>query len=284
MAVADLPKIYFDAGYYGMIGLGSRLGEAVNNGPNSPGHGNPNSTFLTLYDQLQTLGYTTRRAFSIWQNSISATTGRIIFGGIDTSKFHGPLKTVSVELEGGQFFDWRVALTSITHCSSSHGHSQKETLTVPNANFSVVLDSGSPNMYLPMALAQNISSAMNATTQNGFPYVECAQGKVDGSFEFGLGGTTGPKIKVPYSALIYPFGAPSNIGPVTASDGTRLCYLGVIGLDASFGLLGDTFIRSAYVVYDVDNLQIAMAQARCDVDDEHVVELEAGTSLPTGRE
>lgn len=135
-------------------------------------------------------------------------------------------------------------------------------------------------MYLPWTLAQNISSALNASIHFGFPYVSCAQQKLDYTLDFSFGGASGPRISVPHSALIYPFGAPSNIGPVTASDGIPLCYLGVIGVNGTFFLLGDTFMRSAYMVYDVDNRQVAMAQAKYDVDEENVVEIAAGTGLP----
>ncbi len=280
MAVVNVTKTYFNDGFYGIIGLGARLGEDVFQSPVSPGFGKPNATFPTLYDQLQAHGYTARRAFSIWLNSISATTGRIIFGGLDTAKYHDELISVPVQLSQGMFFDWRIILTSVIRCSAGHGHSKEEVLTAPDVGITVNLDSGSPNMYLPWTLAQNISSAMKASTQFGFPYVPCSQRNVDSTLDFGFGDASGPRISVPYSALIYPYGAPSNIGPVTASDGTRLCYLGVIGVNGTIFLLGDTFIRSAYLVYDVDNLQVAMAQARYNVDEENIVEIVAGTNLP----
>jgi len=280
MAVANVPNPFFNDGFYGIIGLRSRLGESVFDNPASPGFRNPNATFPTLYDQLQAHGYTARRAFSIWLNGMSATTGRIIFGGIDTKKYHGELISVPVQHGQGMFFDWAIALTSVIRCSAGYGHPKEVVLTAPKFAVTVILHSGAPNMYLPWTIAQNISSALNASTHFGFPYVPCAERRVDSTLEFGFGGASGPRISVPQSALIYPFGAPSNIGPVTASDGTPLCYLGVIGVNGTMFLLGDTFQRSAYLVYDVDNRQVAMAQARYDVDEENVVEIAAGTGLP----
>lgn len=280
MAVANLDNTFFHDGFYGMIGLGSRLGESVSVNRGSPGFRNPNATFPTLYDQLQAHGYTARRAFSIWLNSMSATTGRITFGGIDTKKYHGELVSVPVQHGQGMFFDWAVALTSVIRCSTGYGHPKEIVLTAPNLAVTVILDSGSPNMYLPWILAQNISSALNASTHFGFPYVPCAERRVDSTLDFGFNGGSGPRISVPQSELIYPFGAPSNIGPVNASDGTPLCYLGVIGVNGTKFLIGNTFQRSAYLVYDVDNLQVAMAQARYDVDEENIVEITAGTGLP----
>ena len=276
MVVANVTKTLFFDGFYGIIGLGSRLAESSSSSRTSYGPPNPNSTFPTLYDQLQAHGYTARRAFSIWLNRISATTGRIVFGGIDTTKYHGKLRSVPVQLDHGLFLGWAISLTSVARHSDGQD-AKKGLLTVPGYNVTVILDSGSPNMYLPSPLFQSISSAMNTTIQFGFSYVPCAERKVHSSLEFGLGGPSGPRINVPYSALIYPFGAPANIGPVVASDGTQLCYLGVNGTDGPNYLLGDTFIRSAYLVYDVDNQQVAMAQARYDVDEENIVEIAAGT-------
>jgi hypothetical protein len=62
-----------------------------------------------------------------------------------------------------------------------------------------------------------------------------------------------------------------------------VCYSHVdrklVGHETIF-LLGDTFIRSTYILYDVDNLQVAMAQAKYDVDEEIVVAIPVGTGLP----
>jgi hypothetical protein len=280
LAIANVPSSLFFDGFWGILGLGARLGESTFLNLASPLFGNPNGTFPTIYDQLQSHGYTARRAFSMWLNSISATTGRIIFGGIDKTKYHGDLVSVPVELTHGFFFNWAVALTSVARCTDSDGATKKEVLVPSNSSTTVILDSGSPNIYLPWALAQDIGLAMNASTHFGTPYVPCAFRTDSSTLEFGFNGPSGePKITVPYSALIYPFSYPASIGSVTAPDGSELCYLGVIGTNGTIFLLGDTFIRSAYMVYDVDNLQVAMAQAKYDIDEEDVMAIPAGDGI-----
>ena len=276
MAVGDVPKTIFEQGTFGILGLGSRLGESTFRNPWSTTFGKANATFPTLYDQLQSHGYTSRRAFSIWLNDISATMGSILFGGIDTSKYLGELVTLPVQLQQHTFTDWAVALTSVAR-SDSHGTT---VLTASSFSIYTILDCGSPNNYIPSALAQEIASSMNATMYHGTPYVPCAIRVVPYFLEFGFGGPGGPSISVPYSALIYPYGYPSNISNVTDKDGTPLCYLGVIGTNGTIILLGDTFIRSAYMVFDVDNLQISMAPVKYDVCREDVVSIPAGTGLP----
>tara|TARA_R110002060_G_scaffold34400_4_gene45282 strand:- start:173 stop:625 length:453 start_codon:yes stop_codon:yes gene_type:complete len=66
------------------------------------------------------------------------------------------------------------------------------------------------------------------------------------------------------------------------------CLFGIqssalVGLpsEPALALLGDTFLRSAYVVYDMPNLQLGIAQANPNATESNIVELEAGaTELP----
>ena len=208
-------------------------------------------------------GYIQRRLFSIWLNEQSATTGNILFGGVDATKYHGELRSVPVVLSGPTqlFTSWAVNLTSVNYVNSSIGGSQ--SLTGNSSGIIVILDSGSPNMYLPTALANAVADRLGATTYEGFPYVPCSlRQDSEQSLEFNFGdSSTGPSINVPIPEIIYPFGDPANIGNVTTPGGVRLCYLGLNNTGGNTFLLGDTFIRSTYLVYDVDNLQVSMAQA-----------------------
>jgi len=156
-------------------------------------------------------------------------------------------------------------------------------LTPQNFSIYAIFDSGSPNNYLPTSIAEAIALSMNASMHEGTPYVPCAfRNAHDSHVTFGFGGPGGPNISVPYPALIYSYGAPANIGNVTDTDGSPLCYLGLIGTNGTIFLLGDTFIRSAYVVYDVDDQQIALAPVRYGVPEkeENIISIPAGTGLP----
>jgi hypothetical protein len=112
---------------------------------------------------------------------------------------------------------------------------------------SAILDSGAPIIYLPSALADEIASGMDATMHEGTPYVPCSHHKIHDSLEFGF---VVPEDLKPASHILCRY--IHNLGNVTAADGTPLCYFGVIGTNGAIFLLGDTFIRSAYLVYDVD--------------------------------
>jgi hypothetical protein len=256
LAVANVPSYFYDIGIFGLLGLGSRQSEAVNTNPTDK-----RVTFPTLYEQLEFHGYTNRNLFSLWLNDQSASTGTILFGGIDHTKYHGKLQTVPLRTDGPDhlFTGWAVNLTSVEHFNGTSG--KKKSLTAPAEVIAVVLDSGSPNIYLPTDIATPFANQLGATEVNGTAYVECQlrQSTKDQTLDFALG-WNGANISVPYPELIYPFGFPANMGKITAPDGTRLCYLGLLGSPGPIYLLGDPFIRSTYMVFDVDNLEVSMAQ------------------------
>ncbi|KAK5715865.1 hypothetical protein LTR15_009690 [Elasticomyces elasticus] len=259
IAVGNIPPTLYEAGYVGFIGLGSRYAEAIFRNPQR-GPPSPNDTYPTIYDQLYLQGYTVRRLFSLWLGPQAAPTGELLFGGIDRSKFKGsPLRRTPVLLSDGLFTDWAVNLTSIVD-------SNNETELISESDgIEVILDSGAPNMYLPVAVANAVAARFNATIHSGFPYVDCAVRNLWSeslSFSFSaVEGHLSPHITVPIPEVVYPFGDPANIGDVRATDGTPLCYLGVQGTPGPIYLLGHTFQRSAYLVFDPDELTISLAQA-----------------------
>src|SRR2546423_2352507 len=69
------------------------------------------------------------------------------------------------------------------------------------------------------------------------------------------------------------------------SDGSEACYPGVDAVDVALGgtiILGDTFLRSAYVVYDLENQIIGHAQAKYNVSESesNVVPIPSGRGVP----
>ena len=89
--------------------------------------------------------------------------------------------------------------------------------------------------------------------------VACNISSYTGTLNFGFGGSGGPSISVPF----YEFAVPAvdeNNNPLTFQDGSAACTFGLFPVDEGDDILfGDTFLRSAYVVYDLDKLQIGIA-------------------------
>lgn len=48
-------------------------------------------------------------------------------------------------------------------------------------------------------------------------------------------------------------------------DGTQGCALGIVPTSGGSSVLGDTFLRSVYVVYDMDNNEISLANTNFNV-------------------
>ncbi|KAE8365024.1 aspartic peptidase domain-containing protein [Aspergillus caelatus] len=100
--------------------------------------------------------------------------------------------------------------------------------------------------------------------------------------DYGFGGPGGPVIRVPFFELAVPW-LDDNGYYQKLSNGKDACVFGVVPItDDSPILFGDTFLRSAYVVYDLDQQQIAIAPTRYNSEDTNIVEIggKAGSSPP----
>ena len=140
-----------------------------------------------------------------------------------------------------------------------------------------VLDSGTTFTVVPDNIFSMLFDYFGAVQDEDYGnVVQCNIGEAQGSLDFGFG--EGPIIAVPFSELAVPIYDEQN-NPLTFQDGTAACQLGVSpSPDGSSILLGDTFLRSAYVVYDLDSLQIGIAQTDFNSTRSNVVEIPSSNS------
>ena len=124
-----------------------------------------------------------------------------------------------------------------------------------------ILDSGAPQILLPDHYIEPIFAYLGATFSEeiGYPVVPCNLSTSDVIFSFYFGGPLGAKINVPIGEIIFPQLPVEK--DATYADGSPYCVLGIGPSHQFFALLGDPFLRSAYAVYDLENKQIALAQA-----------------------
>lgn len=162
--------------------------------------------------------------------------------------------------------EFAVALSSVTAISKS-GTDKLGSASFPAA---VVLDSGSTNCYLPSDLAQEMYKEVGATVDSsGIPAVPCTYRNSKGYFSFGFGGPSGPIVNVTMSELVLGVVGNFTAGP---NKGQDACQFGILAAESRGPLvLGDTFLRSAFVVYDLMNKEVALAQAKLNVSDSNVV-------------
>ena len=130
-----------------------------------------------------------------------------------------------------------------------------------NLNFPAVLDSGTTNTQLPSILAQPLIDYAGAVMGPGNIglLAPCNLASCEKTIlTYGFGGKDGATINVPFSEFIE-----SYTGDLFFADGTEACQLGIQGQsNEELAILGDTFLRSAYVVYNLDAKRIGLAQSK----------------------
>jgi hypothetical protein len=220
------------------------------------------------------------QAYSIYLDDFETSTGEILFGGIDTQKFVGPLKTLALP-QGVDAF--QVILSWLSLDDFPPGI--QASITDGGTSSNVYLDTGTSFITLPdeaVAIIVSQIGAVNDISNSGNMYVSCDLrcSDPDAFFTFGLGASNsgsgpGPVIRVPLSEVILDFGLSSPYFKNT-------CILAIYpsSVVGGYSILGDTFLRSAYVVYDLDNRQVAVAQANFGQTGSNVVEITKG-AFPT---
>jgi hypothetical protein len=264
-AVTQAPKIVVEGGLLGIMGLGPRRGSAAYVTPWSSVRGDYEKAPLPVWEHAFEEGAFGPKLFSVWLNEQAAKRGTILFGGIDETKFEGELRSVPLIQSADDFSQWAVKLASVGRVNDDTGHT--ESLTNSTWSIKTSLDTGPPNMYLPAHVCDLVYATMNVTLHPSVrePYVLCSLRSAHTSLAFrfpGRDGKKGPIIRAPYAEMIYPFGLPTNMGEVRGENGEELCHLGVIRSPGPVYLVGATALRSAYVVYDAERLEVLMAQVK----------------------
>ncbi|KIX09933.1 uncharacterized protein Z518_01014 [Rhinocladiella mackenziei CBS 650.93] len=212
-------------------------------------------------------------AYSLWLNDLDASTGEILFGGVNTEKYEGDLATMPIIQTYGGYYELVVALTGMTVAGTDLSSSS----SLPAG---VLLDSGSTLSYLPDDITQEIYNQVQAVYQPdvGAAYAECSLASSDATLDFDFSGQT---ISVPYNELFLNAGT-NNFGqPLTFTNGEEACLFGIAPTLGGTALLGDTFLRSAYVVYDLANNEISLAQTVFNSTSDNIQEITTGTdSVP----
>ncbi|PWW80347.1 acid protease [Tuber magnatum] len=216
------------------------------------------------------------RAYSLWLNDLNATTGEVLFGGVDTAKFTGSLTTLPMDKRLGESKAREFAIT-LTSVSITNTDGSSLTLTTDDYASPVLLDTGSTYTYLDPDLAKELGDQVGAQPleQYGVAVVPCGVRSYNGSVTYAFSGAT---ITVPLSELVVDAWDKSG-NLASYSDGTPLCYWGILSSgDVGTNVMGDTFLRSAYVVYDLDNEEISLANTRYDAADSRIREIGTGRS------
>lgn len=226
----------------GVLGIGYMSNEASE----SNGYSYENLPIL-----LKNQGIINTAAYSLWLNDLNAQEGNLLFGGVDHAKYSGPLVTVPTLKESSDESSPSSFMVSFDGLTVNQNGKSKQVLS---SSISALLDSGTSLSYFPTKTANAILNTLKATYDDSLGYYTQScnlQGNLVYKF-------SSAEITVPFSSLMLPLSDDTHQPKMP--NGEPACGVGILPGDLPFALLGDTFLRSAYVVYDLDNDTIGLAQ------------------------
>ncbi|KXT06557.1 hypothetical protein AC579_6721 [Pseudocercospora musae] len=230
-------------------------------------------TYANLPVSLRDQKYINTLAYSFWLNDLMAEEGELLFGGVDTAKYTGDLVSLPIIAEKGVYREFTVELTAVGLSGDAEEFSGTTT--------EIHLDTGASLSYLPDDTTRAIWDRLDAQylEEYGVAIADCSLAATDDTIDFRFSDDL--TIQVSMREMVIPL--PTGLG-------FDVCFVGVLPAarsplstsDRQYLILGDTFLRSAYVVYDLENNEISMAQTLFNTTDSNVVEIANGTDMPSG--
>ena len=212
---------------------------------------------VPILNQLVNAGKINTPAFSIYLDNRGG--GELTLGGVDSSRYTGSLTVLPI-ISTSQGPAYSVNLNG----AGANGQSGTVTRI---SNLQVILDSGTTATYIPASRLSALASSLNGvainyssgTTILGVPCSAIGGGQtVDFYFD------NNAVIRV-LTQLLYterlPAAQSARYGGLSGQD---TCILGIFGLSQSSDniyLMGDSFLRSAYVVFNYPQNQVAIGQS-----------------------
>lgn len=248
----------------GILGIGYMSNEATVSLDNP-------YTYENLPFRLRNEGIIKTAAYSLWLNDINSDEGNILFGGVDHDKYSGSLVKLPTLKSSPSASSPNTFLISFDGLTFNQSGTSEEMIT---SSITALLDSGTSLSYFPTALAETLLDSFNASYSSSLGYYiqSC---NLEGNLVYKFGTA---EINVPFSSLLIPIQDRSS-NPATLSNGDPACAIGILPSSYKFALLGDTFMRNAYIVFDLQNDAIALAQAIHNVTSSNVEVIQS--TIPT---
>lgn len=217
-------------------------------------------------------GFISSLTYSLWLNNITADEGSILFGGVNTAKYQGELTSLPIIPTNGIYREFTISMTGV----GLNGDDPERFSG--SGKWEVHLDSGASLSYLPDEIADAIYDYTGAVYDNtvGAALLDCDSQDTSNTIDFRFSDSA--TIRVPMSEMVIPY---------AQFAGRLVCTLGILPAIAAdrreYLILGDTFLRSAYVVYDMEEHTISMAQTVFGDVEDNIVEIAANsTDRPSG--
>lgn len=195
--------------------------------------------------------------------------GKLLFGGVNKARYQGELQTVPVLQLDGRYLYMAIALTDISVKISKGSKSYSTGLPL-----AVTLDNGSRLISLPKELIDPIYKEVGGgySSTDGYGYIPCSMAKADYNVTFSF---SGAMVTIPISELVFE----EYTEPDFADDD---CIFGLGYSESGVNLMGEPFLRGAYVVYDLANNEISLANVNYDGGEDDIHEIGTGTTAVLG--
>ncbi|QID86715.1 Aspartyl protease [Saccharomyces pastorianus] len=237
----------------GVLGIGLPALEVTYSG-SSASTGGKSYKYDNFPIVLKNSGAIKSNSYSLYLNDLDAKHGTILFGGVDHNKYSGTLYTVPLvnTLRGfSSPIQFEVTLNGLGTLESNGDEKTLTTTKIP-----ALLDSGTTLTYLPEEMVDLIAEEVGAqySSRVGYYVMKCPSSNNSTQIVFDFGG----------------FHINAALSSFILSTTGSTCILGILPTGDSSSILGDSFLTNAYVVYDLDNLEVSMAQAKYNVTSEDI--------------
>ncbi|EAA28484.1 acid protease [Neurospora crassa] len=280
----------------GVLGLGYNYstiyGESSLYGDNLPGY------YPTILDRMVSSGQISTPAYSIWLDDEDGTSGGLLLGAVDKSRYEGDLLRLDADNPRALTGKFSVTVHSINATGLGTGGDGSQQPLVSNAlPLDVTIGMGELISFLPRDLVSNIASLAGATRDatTDLYTIPCAAGTFDNAtlFAFTLGGEGGPLLQATTADLIIQPGvftgqvsSSESASSVASSPSSSLnlpegtCVFGIQTWDdagalnggsygssssssasTSYYNLGNSLLRRTYFVFDLARQEISFAPA-----------------------
>lgn len=258
--VDDFPMGLVDSAdrWIGILGLGfNRSTTSANVYPN-------------FMDRIVSSGKIETPAYSMWLDNAEGTSGGLLFGAIDQSRFTGDL----LRLQTSSRYSYRTSFGAVLSRINGTTGSGDAMPPIRSNDFPVDVTIGPAEVFsfLPSLLAEGIAAMAGAVYNEtlGYMLIPCDAGTTNSAnFVFELGGSGGPLLSVQTADLVIPPRAVSAYSTSAWLNGTDICFFGIQKRstsssysDYSYYNLGNSILRRTYLVFDLANDEIALAPAK----------------------
>ncbi|KAI9315308.1 aspartic peptidase domain-containing protein [Dichotomocladium elegans] len=269
----------------GILGMGYPSLTAAASGQSNQFGNNNNGTYNPFVFNLVDQNLIDQPLFSVYMNNAKEEgwAGEVILGGVDKSKYIGDitylpvakLKTSTNPLEplfGGSntsgYYYWMVYGQGVSVVDSKNPKSVKASVKLARPS-AYIIDTGTTLAYFPNKIAEQMADALvgrgnyalEESSQTYLTYCSAAQNSTTIQLQLSHSSdiSTDPlTLAVPVSQLVIPLDA-------TTVEEASVCMLGIAPIGSSSSnmfLIGDSILRSSYLVFDIGNNQIGFATAK----------------------